>query len=126
CPQRTVEGTFARTKRGIAGAGSDRGWGDPSKCDKIYCRQRTRRSHSQDRNGAVCISMISRSKAQGAAAQFPGSARASRALSGASPESSEEIRYSKRWLPHFERPWAKYAVSFSTLERRSLTHEERD
>ena len=70
--------------------------------------------------------MISRSKAQGAAAQFPGSARASRALSGASPESSGEIRYARRRLPHFERPWAKYAVSFSTFERHSLTHEERD
>jgi REP element-mobilizing transposase RayT len=55
-----------------------------------------------------------------------GSARASRALSGASPESSEQIRYSKRRLPHFERPWAKYAVAFSTYERRLLVPEERD
>lgn len=55
-----------------------------------------------------------------------GSARASRALSGASPESSEEVRYSKRRLPHFERPWEKYAVAFSTYQRRILTPEERD
>jgi putative transposase len=60
------------------------------------------------------------------ATSFLGSARASRALSGASPESSEQIRYSKRRLPHFERPWAKYAVSFSTHERRPLVPEERD
>ena len=56
----------------------------------------------------------------------PGSARASRALSGAPPESRAEIRYSKRRLPHFERPWAKYAVAFSTHQRRSLSSEERE
>src|SRR5205823_592069 len=55
-----------------------------------------------------------------------GSARASRVLSGASPETSQGSRYSKRRLPHFERPWAKYAVSFSTYQRRALTPEERD
>jgi REP element-mobilizing transposase RayT len=60
------------------------------------------------------------------AGRFSGSARASRALSGASPESPEEIRYSKRRLPHFERPWAKYAVAFATLRRRKLAPEERD
>ena len=60
------------------------------------------------------------------ATQFPGSARASRALSGASPESSADVRYSKRRLPHFERPWAKYAVAFSTEQRGPLAREERD
>jgi len=57
---------------------------------------------------------------------FSGSARASRAVSGASPETSASPRYSKRRLPHFERPWAKYAVSFSTHNRRELTSAERD
>ncbi len=62
-----------------------------------------------------------------AAASNPGSARASRAVSGASPETSEgDIRYSKRNLPHFERPWGKYAVVFSTHQRRPLTPSERD
>src|SRR5882724_1011588 len=56
----------------------------------------------------------------------PGSARASRAVSGASPETSGDIRYSKRRLPHFERPWGKYAVAFSTYERQKLTPAERD
>ena len=59
-------------------------------------------------------------------ARFPGSARASRALSDASSESDQQIRYSKRRLPHFERAWAKYAVSFSTYQRRALAREERD
>ena len=60
-------------------------------------------------------------------ATTPGSARASRAVSGASPETSAEgARYSKRRLPHFERPWDKYAVAFSTYERRPLSPAERD
>ncbi len=32
----------------------------------------------------------------------------------------------KRRLPHFERPWAKYMVSFSTRERRQLSPTARD
>jgi putative transposase len=55
-----------------------------------------------------------------------GSARASRAVSGASPETSSGTYYSKRQLPHFERPWGKYAVAFSTHERKKLTASERD
>jgi putative transposase len=60
------------------------------------------------------------------AAHSLGSTRASRVCSGASPEISAEIRYAKRRLPHFERPWAKYAVCFTTHERHSLAAEERD
>jgi putative transposase len=69
---------------------------------------------------------MSKAKMEDDAARFPGSARASRALSDASSESDQQIRYSRRRLPHFERAWAKYAVSFSTYQRRSLTREERD
>jgi REP element-mobilizing transposase RayT len=84
-----------------------------------------------------------------------GSARASRAVSGASPEANlssnkngdgeapsparearalpgdnvpgGEVRYNKRRrLPHFERPWSKFAVAFSTLRRNELIPAERD
>jgi alanyl-tRNA synthetase/REP element-mobilizing transposase RayT len=56
-----------------------------------------------------------------------GSARDSRAVSGDSPGTPPaETKYSKRLLPHFERPWGKYAVTFTTRERRSLTAAERD
>jgi 5-methyltetrahydrofolate--homocysteine methyltransferase len=55
-----------------------------------------------------------------------GSARASRAGFGAPAEISSATSYSKRRLPHFERPWGKYAVTFSTHERRQLTSTERD
>ena len=56
----------------------------------------------------------------------PGSARASRAVSGASPETSSETHYARRRLPHFERPWGKYAVAFSTHERKKLIAGKRD
>ena len=44
--------------------------------------------------------------------------RASRDTSG--------TQYHKRRLPHFERPWAKYAITWSTHERRVLSPAERD
>ncbi len=34
---------------------------------------------------------------------------------------ASQTRYAKRNLPHFERPWAKYAVTFSTRKQRTLT-----
>ena len=55
-----------------------------------------------------------------------GSARDSRVVSGDSPEISSGAKYAKRHLPHFERPWGKYAVSFSTFQRCSLENAERD
>ena len=56
----------------------------------------------------------------------PGSAGASPAVSGASPEISTGALYSTRRLPHFERPWSKYAIAFSTRERHRLASAERD
>jgi len=58
----------------------------------------------------------------------------SRAEEGAppsSPQQSEasglqEARYAKRNLPHFERPWGKYMVTFSTRERLKLSAAECD
>ena len=51
----------------------------------------------------------------------PGSAGASPAVSGASPETVQDVHYSKRRLPHFERPWTIYAVAMTTRERRALS-----
>jgi methionine synthase I (cobalamin-dependent)/REP element-mobilizing transposase RayT len=56
----------------------------------------------------------------------PGSARASRAGFGAFAETSPNALYGKRRLPHFERPWGKYAVTFSTRNHRQLSPRERD
>ena len=46
-------------------------------------------------------------------------------VSGAAPDVSSGAKYSKRRLPHFERPWAKYAVTFATLNRRQLSPDAR-
>ena len=56
----------------------------------------------------------------------PGSARASRAGFGALAETPTNVVYGKRRLPHFERPWGKYAVTFSTRNHRPLASHERD
>ena len=57
------------------------------------------------------------------------SARVPRAVSRVSretyPASSQETRYSRRRLPHFERPWAKYFITFSTAARRKLPENTR-
>jgi alanyl-tRNA synthetase/REP element-mobilizing transposase RayT len=42
------------------------------------------------------------------------------------PSGVASAKYSRRNLPHFERPWAKYMVTFSTRERRQLAAPERD
>jgi alanyl-tRNA synthetase len=70
------------------------------------------------------------------AAKLLGSARVSRAGSGVSPEprsnhlsmtvESAQGANSKRNLPHFERPWAKYSVTFSTMQKRQLSPKARD
>ena len=56
---------------------------------------------------------------------IPGSAGASPAVSRASRDTPGATYY-KRRLPHFERPWAKYMVTFTTLEHRKLSPAERD
>jgi threonyl-tRNA synthetase/REP element-mobilizing transposase RayT len=55
-----------------------------------------------------------------------GSARVPRAVSGVAPETSSGVKYSRRRLPHFERPWAKYMVTFSTVGRHPLSPPARD
>jgi carbamoylphosphate synthase large subunit/REP element-mobilizing transposase RayT len=55
--------------------------------------------------------------AQDARAAQPNADRLSDAVVG--------TKYSRRRLPHFERPWAKYAVTFGTLNRCTLSPEAR-
>ncbi|HWB59650.1 MAG TPA: helicase-related protein, partial [Chthoniobacteraceae bacterium] len=65
----------------------------------------------------------------GALPLFEGRIRVPRVLSGVPPESStqtaEGAHYSRRRLPHFERPWAKYAITFSTKKRVPLPPDAR-
>jgi RecG-like helicase/REP element-mobilizing transposase RayT len=59
-----------------------------------------------------------------------GSAGCQPAVSGSLPDTNSagitEPRYQRRRLPHFERPWAKYAITFSTRNRRTLSERARD
>lgn len=57
-------------------------------------------------------------------ARGPKTAREARALPDR--DSFADVIYSKRNLPHFERPWGKYAVTFSTQNHRQLMPRERD
>jgi alanyl-tRNA synthetase/REP element-mobilizing transposase RayT len=64
-------------------------------------------------------------------ARILGSAGASPAVSRASRDTTVTTKgpgaaYYKRRLPHFERPWAKYMVTFATREHRQLSPAERD
>jgi RecG-like helicase/REP element-mobilizing transposase RayT len=61
-----------------------------------------------------------------------GSARLQRAGDGILPsrtflesKSTSGAQYSRRRLPHFEKPWAIYAVTISTARRRSLSPQAR-
>jgi RecG-like helicase/REP element-mobilizing transposase RayT len=59
-----------------------------------------------------------------------GSAGCQPAVSGSLPDTNPsgttEPQYHQRRLPHFERPWAKYAITFSTRNRRTLPERARD
>ena len=64
-------------------------------------------------------------------ARILGSAGASPAVSRASRDTHATTKapgatYYKRRLPHFERPWAKYMVTFTTVGHRKLSAAERD
>ena len=57
----------------------------------------------------------------------PASGAADRALAvGSEASNRPESHYSKRRLPHFERAWGKYMVTFSTRQKRPLSPAERD
>jgi REP element-mobilizing transposase RayT len=67
-----------------------------------------------------------------AASSGPGSARVSRVGDGVAPsrtsletQRDNEAHYSRRRLPHFERPWAIYAVTISTKKARCLSPDAR-
>jgi putative transposase len=67
-----------------------------------------------------------------AASTGPGSARVSRVGDGVAPsrtffetQPQDGAHYSSRRLPHFEKPWAIYAVTISTRKHRRLSPKAR-
>jgi RecG-like helicase/REP element-mobilizing transposase RayT len=61
--------------------------------------------------------------------QSLGSAGCQPAVAGSLPDTSagvNEPQYHRRCLPHFERPWAKYMITFGTRDRRELSEKARD
>ena len=72
-----------------------------------------------------------RQEESGALPLFLGSARVSRVGDGVSPSRTSEgeaegtARSSRRRLPHFEKPWAIYAVTIGTKARRCLSPNAR-
>src|SRR5216117_799180 len=68
------------------------------------------------------------------AREGPGSTGCQPVVSGSLPdtraramsEGADEPHYHRRNLPHFERPWAKYAITFATRNHRQLSEKTRD
>jgi alanine--tRNA ligase len=58
-------------------------------------------------------------------ASAPGAADRALAV-GSDASDNQGAKYSKRRLPHFERPWGKYMVTFATRQKRQLAPAERD
>ena len=61
-------------------------------------------------------------------ASASGQAAAKNRLAVCAPQipGTAEPTYGRRNLPHFERPWAKYAITFATEDRRQLSPQARD
>ncbi len=67
-------------------------------------------------------------------AQILGSTGCQPVVSGSLPDTRareisdavDQSRYSRRNLPHFDRPWAKYAITFATRNHRQLSEKARD
>ena len=61
-----------------------------------------------------------------ATTEAPGATPAATRETRVLPEIKSGAKYSKRNLPHFERPWAKYMVTFGTIGRQPLSAQARD
>jgi alanyl-tRNA synthetase/REP element-mobilizing transposase RayT len=86
--------------------------------------QREEESFNKTLDKGITLFEEEAAKLQGSA-PAPGAADRAPAV-GSEASKIQEARYSKRHLPHFERPWAKHMVTFSTHEKRQLSPAERD
>jgi RecG-like helicase/REP element-mobilizing transposase RayT len=96
-----------------------RGWLEP-----LHVRVALRTAARQEESGP--LPLFSQN-------ENPGSARLQRAGDGILPsrtfpegQSTPGAQYSRRRLPHFEKPWAIYAVTITTARRRNLSPQARN
>jgi RecG-like helicase/REP element-mobilizing transposase RayT len=76
----------------------------------------------QEESGALPLFAIGTQK-------IPGSAGCQPVVSGSLPDTSSglgDVRYHRRRMPHFERPWAKYMITVATRNHRILSPRARD
>jgi len=95
-----------------------RNWLDPLGI-RIALRTGTR----QEDNAPLPLFACAESESLGSAGYQPA---VSGSLPDTTPSGISEPRYQHRHLPHFERPWSKYAITFSTRNRRILSERARD
>ena len=90
--------------------------------------QREEESFNRTLDKGIALFETEIARLTSASPSLPGSAGAPPAVSRASRDTppAPGATYYKRRLPHFERPWAKYAIAWSTHERRHLSEPERD
>ena len=96
--------------------------------EEVLKREEEAFNRTLDKGIALFEAEAARLVGEPAVTREKGSAGASPAVFGAPPDTSHAAAatYYRRRLPHFERPWAKYMVTFSTCERRVLAPAERD
>jgi RecG-like helicase/REP element-mobilizing transposase RayT len=72
--------------------------------------------------------VIERGEGSSAASSTSRQAAAKDRLAACAPQilGTAEPTYHRRHLPHFERPWAKYAITFATRDRRQLSPQSRN
>ncbi len=94
-------------------------------CEPLGLRIALRTAARTEQTGALPLF-------ENAAQRTPGSALVPSVGGGFQPprtsfsvQSGSGVRYHKRRLPHFEKPWAIYAVTLSTLHRRILSAASR-
>ena len=100
-------------------------------------------SSNQFQNGQNEMVLANRQDPHAGGVRSPGTTRGPRVASGGPPEASSNklfstdtkplsieaapgTRYSRRNLPHFEKPWAIFHVTLSTTSQRQLAAEDRD
>jgi RecG-like helicase/REP element-mobilizing transposase RayT len=100
--------------------------------EPLGLRVSIRTAARQEESGPLPLFESARAEIPGSTGSGLGSVRVSRAGDGVAPSRTSAdtngtigARYSQRRLPHFEKPWAIYAVTIGTKSRRRLSSKGR-